>query len=254
MNLSILIMTCDKNSDISNFVIETLLKFKECSVNGYISTERNALPYNGLNCMCSLNSFSKRMVECIENIEEDYVLILLDDYYVYDDNLPIKIDEWMKEICENNLSALKICYDGKIYKKTKKGLSGTKIYKKINVYDIDFHPTIWKKDILLDILRERDLSPWQIEPLFSKHLSAGNYICGISKEKIKYEELIVGGMFFRKAFNKYCRSKYNGDRKILKLSQDLFFRIRRFVRHITPRFVIKIIKKITGKKGYSDYY
>ena len=252
MNLSVLVMTCDKNSDISNFLIETILKFKECSVNEYISTETNALPYSDFNCSCSSSSFSKRMVECLEKINEDYVLVLLDDYFVFDSDLLSKTSGWLNEICENNLSVLKICNDGKLYKKIKKSKKGTKIYKKINVYDIDFHPTIWKKDVLIDVLRQKDLSPWQIEPLFSKYLSAGNFVCGISKNKIKYEELIVKGRFFRVAFKKYCKNKYLGNRKRLTLIQDVNFRIKRFVRHITPRFVINIAKKITGKKGYSD--
>ena len=252
MNIAVLIATCDKNIDISQYVVYTLENFEKSGMIGYVSTETNCDPFKGIKCFKNNSNFSSRLLSSLQNINEDYVLILLDDYFVYDESLEKKYKEWTLEISENGLSVLKICSDGKVFKKIAKGKRKTKIFKKINVYDIDFHPTIWKKDVLVDVLVGKNISPWEIEPLFARYITNKKIPCGISSQKIQYDELIVGGKFFRREFKRHCKHTYCGQRKKLKFFQDFLFRIKRFIYHITPRFFIEFVKKIKRQKGYSD--
>lgn len=249
---SVLVLTCDNNIDLAPLIKQSLEAFIHSNIKCYISIEKNIEPYKLYNYVSTDGSFAKRMIEGLKRIEDEYVLILLDDFLIHDNQIDIKKEIWMKEIINNDFVALKIFSDGKIYKSLTKGVDGAKVYKKLNVYDIDFHPTIWKKDALEKILSNDNLSPWEIEPLFVKYLVDNKLKCGISSSKISYNELIVGGKFFRKPYFKYCKGIYKGNRKILTRRKNLFTRTKIALYHLVPRPILKIINKTFKKKTFSN--
>lgn len=253
MSISALILTCNKNEDIAPFILEVSSLLKSSGIETVVSTEsKNLFPSIKFVTFDEI-SFSRRIKIGLEYVDSEYVLLLLDDYYIFDNNLLDKSITWEKELKEFGFSILKVCKDGKIHKKTKRLSNGTKRFKSLNVYDVDFHPTIWRKEVLLQVLSTKETdNPWELEPYLVDYANKHNLVCGISAQKIIYDELIVGGKFFRKAFNKHCKNKYFGMRKKLSFFQESCFKVKRFFYHIIPRFVIVFLKKIKKKKGYSD--
>ena len=251
-NISALILTCDKNSDISQFVLKTVDLLSSSGIDTIIASESDAAPFGEHKIILRKNDFVERMIQGIKSISDDYVLVLLDDYYVFDGELGKKVEYWKYEISAFNFDVLCVSSDNKIYKKTKKMSGGTRIFKSLRMYDIDFHPTIWKKSVLLDLLKSKgNGSPWELEPFFTIFIKSKKLICGISAQKIKYSELIIGGRFFRKPYFKYCKNIYIGNRKVRGGAEDFFFSFKRFLYHITPRFVIDFFGRITKHRRYS---
>lgn len=250
MDIGVLILSCDKNNDLAPFVKKTVDKFIEQKIPTLIVSEFDVSNYSGYSSIkCKDTVFSNKLKQGLLALKTKYVLILLDDYYVHDDCIADKLKKWDMEINKTSLLALRICKNHHLWKKTKGNTP--KVYKKINPYDVDFHPTVWNSEILLSIIRDKELTAWEIEPLFSDFFKDNPNKSGISSVLLVFDELIVQGKFFRKQFKKFCELTYVGKKKKLTRTQELLFKLKRFLYHITPRVFIRTAKKLIKKKTYS---
>lgn len=251
MNLSVLILSCDKNIDLSPFVLKTIKKFSEISIECFVVTETNHDCYKNVNSIAlNSNFFGERMNYALKQISSEYVLILLDDYFVLDNMLFEKIKIWNNEL-SNNLVALRLSKNKYLYKKIRK-TKKLKLYKKMEPYDIDFHPTIWKKSYLLDITNKcLALNAWQIEPRFYESLQLDSQQCAISRCYLNFVELVVRGFFFRKPYFKYCKKMYHGERKILSIFHQIKFSLKSFCYHLLPKKVVRLFKKVFRLDSFS---
>lgn len=254
MDLSVIILTCDNNIDLAPFVKKTCDNFEKEGVGTLIVTETKNPIYSGYQLFSiPSESFSTRFRSAVSNVNTSHVLVLLDDYFVYDNHLARKIAVWKKEIADSNFVALRVCKNKHLFKSIRIDQNQTKHYKTLNFYDIDFHPTIWNRQQLSNMLDLRnDLSPWQIEPLFKLYIQKWNLNSGISSQYIKYDELVIQGKFFRRAYIKHVKKIYDGNRRQMTISFSIKRYVKNTIYNLLPRKFITFLKKFTHKKYFSD--
>lgn len=166
---SILVSSCDKfNSAWNPFFILLKKYWPNCPYKLYLNTE--SLKYNNpdvvtLNSLC--DSWSGRLIESLKKIDSDYIIFVLEDFFL------------MRPVQDHIIS--------KIIKILEQDPTIAVVYpKKITGFDMkdDVHPewirmdynkdvrylvncqfAVWNKIALLELLRP-GLSPWDLERLF----------------------------------------------------------------------------------------
>jgi len=255
-NVSTLIFTCDNNRDISQYVLETAKKLSDLT-KVYLVCEsfqmQNDLVANlqvGKQC-----SFKQKMIEVLRQVEDEYVFILLDDYY-----LTKSVDKqwncYMKVLETYRPDYLKICKDYRARSRTKRISKEVYISKKPDRYDVNFHPSIWKKETLLFCLLENCKDDIRhIESFFSKYMrESKRNVFYINKYFLPYVELIVCGKFFRKPFKQYLKPTYEGNRKTCTLLFEIDYKVKKFISQRLPKKFLSAIKRIffKNKEFYSE--
>lgn len=257
-DFSVLILTCDKYLDLAPWIKQTCERFFAAGLDCLIAGECQQFSCGPAACfLCTQETcFSLRMARALEQVKSKYVLVLLDDYFVHDECLLQKADIWLQTMKRYDLDALKVSKQLNLYAKLRKVDLQTKKIKKIEPYTIDFHPTVWKTGALKTIVNGQPLTAWELEPKLSRYFKTKLSKAMQSDALIEYDELIVGGKFFRKPFRKYCRQLYRGDRRVLGRISSLKYALKSKLLHLCPPWVKKWIKKtfFPKRKFYSDNF
>lgn len=107
------------------------------------------------------SNWSDRLIHYLNRIDEEYIILWMDDHFIYDYIDNEKINKAIKIITENK----KI---GHISFESQPGSKESKIFeflsrrKFLAPYRISLQPGVWEKKYLLKILRGFE-SPWQLE-------------------------------------------------------------------------------------------
>lgn len=251
-DLSLLILSCDKNNDLSPWINKTCQEFLKNGIECILATEFVKDNYlKGIRVLlCKNDSFDKRFISGLRLCTSKYVLVILDDYYVHDVNIAEKITNWMTFIKKNDIKALRVSSLPKKFVKKKKIEKHYYMLTNPRAYEIDFHPTIWNKESLLELIEKRAFSPWSLEPLFSLYLR--NKKCAFTRKTICYDELIIRGMFFPRPFKKYCKQEYIGKKKIIPRVKLLFYKMKILFFNLSPYWLLDFIKWIFKVKSISS--
>lgn len=249
-NLSLLVLSCDKNHDLYKWINRTCDQFVELGIESVLVTESNTKDFSkSIQTLPFGNGgFDERFVFGLKKCKSEYVLVLLDDYFVHDDSLETKLDNWLSAIKNENLTALRISKNKKLYVKKEKRDTYS-LLKDIKAYEIDFHPTIWNKNELLNLIEGRSFTPWTLEPLFSLYLKDKK--AAITRNPIDYDELIIQGCFFTKPFVKYCKDEYEGNKKVISKKKYLSYLFKTWIFNVSPYWLIKILRKLFKKDSLS---
>ena len=251
--ISALIMTCDNNLDILSQIKNNCYLLESCGIKPFLSVETKMNEYKNFNFFSSNSSFSERMLESLKHLKSKYVLLLLDDHLIYETSFKTKIGHYMKEMEENNIDVLRISKNTHIFVCKTKLNCNLYYYKKLYPYDIDLHPTIWKKDVLVKYLQNKKDNPWKLESRLHTFLTS--YNCCYTKDYILYKELIIKGKLVKKAYK--FQPSYNGNRKTLTNNQYFRYKLKKMIRDFTPYCIIKLIVnifKINSLSGGNNDY
>ena len=159
-NVSVLILSCDKNHDLYKWINRTCDCFLNLGIECVLVTENIIDSFDKrINSYATHNNnFDERFVFGVEQCKNDNVIVFLDDYYVHDEHLDVKLINWLGVMEKEQLAALRIASIKKMYIKKKKIKKGYYSLSRIQPYEIDFHPTIWNKKELLALIKNRRFS------------------------------------------------------------------------------------------------
>ena len=252
-DLSFIVITCDKNQDLKNAIARSSDYLIREGVPGFLVSETEPFMIPGMVDVCpGKTSFVERMQTALKDYcQTKCVLVLLDDYHIHDEGLSAKLKTWLLQMEQNDYSALRVSKQTRHYQKSKKQEDGSRLLVKPQVYSIDFHPTIWKRDVLISLLEGPAKTPWELEPFFAKRMTKENRNVGYAKPLLNYDELVVRGRFFRKPFAKYVSADYTGTREVMGRWNSFTYHLKTGIYHWTPRWAINFIGKILHKKSYS---
>lgn len=167
MSYSALVLGCNKHNEIAKKYFALANKFWPESLNRTIFC--TDIVSDDIHSFCNRfavgvnQSYKSRLVEGLKQCENDYVLVMLDDYYITkkinDDDFAQLINNLKKDnIAYCRLIGIPKCF--KNYKKIKKA----KVISKKRHYGVSLQPSIWKKDVLLRILEgAKGDSAWETE-------------------------------------------------------------------------------------------
>lgn len=164
-NISILINSCDTYTDVLEL---NLCAFNEywpnCDWPIYINTEtihHYSKTHNVKSINCNSNNWGRRLMKCLSEIKTEFVLVIYDDFILEKKVNQEHLDIIIKKMSSHEFIA---CY---YLKHTDFELSYNPTYdlyfvNNTNYYLVNSGPGIWRKDVLLSLLDEKD-DPWAWE-------------------------------------------------------------------------------------------
>ena len=167
-NCSLLVSSCDKYNDLWDPFFMCLTKFwPQIKMPIYLNTESltyeptEEIPFN----ICTLKqkqgvkntSWSQRFIDALNRIESEYIILMLDDYFICNEVSENDINELLV-FMENNPDVASVQLNWSLNKE-KTSEQAKELKPKMISEDgwkAFFTPTIWRKSILLKWLR-----PWE---------------------------------------------------------------------------------------------
>ena len=190
MDCAFLLSTCDSYEDTWDPFFRLLGKYwTSIPMKVYINTETKqyvpsvTLPFKVNPCNTSSNiSWSQRLLQVLDMIPEEYVFMVLDDFFLqspvkdeYFEQL-LKMMEEDRNIASIQLKAARLIQEGKIKTACTSNLVISEIDK--SGWKTHFVPTIWRKSVLKKWLRKHE-TIWGFEIYGSQRARIWNY-----KEKV----------------------------------------------------------------------
>jgi len=163
-NLAVLIPSCDKYAEAWPGFFKLLDKYwPQLDNKIYLIGGKEKYERENLFNISILNekSWSDNVLQALENIEEDYVMIFLEDYYItkpVDQEKLVRFFEIMKQEGAANL----VLAPSGEYLKKHPDESGVAYMNLKQLYRTSLQAVIWKKEILKKLLKSGE-SPWEFE-------------------------------------------------------------------------------------------
>ena len=163
---SILINSCDAYSDVwESFFFILNRTWKDSLPKIYLNTEKkNFTKYNviTLNNKFGNTHWGKRLINCLERIDDEYVLMMLEDF-LFESNINVERIKTALEMMknDNNLAAIQLIPQGECCDRKYKDMGFVERVKR-GRFTIVAGPTLWRKTDLISITKPSD-NPWEWE-------------------------------------------------------------------------------------------
>jgi hypothetical protein len=258
--MTMIINTCDKFSDLWDCHMLLLDKnwsnrdFKVILATDCV-TERF---YRGVEIVSAGEDkqMPQRIAAALKDVETEYILITLDDYFPIYPVDSLKITHILDEMDKLNLDYVRLFKRPNSVKK----ISNSDLYeinlwsKKDFHYQVNLYAGIWRKSFLEQTLKNTG-NAWEYETTLSKIAREVNARCAMSKGK-EFETLDVvrkGQLLHKAARYLKKHGMYDGPRTVISWKEELRIIIFTFIKDIMPQFVIDFGKGILRKRGYTFY-
>jgi glycosyltransferase involved in cell wall biosynthesis len=159
MKVSVLVMTCDSYEDLWQPFFKCFNKYWDCPYEVYLGTEtKNSKLAKTIK---TKGSWTKRVRESLEKIKSEYVIFLLDDFFIRK-----KVDQEAIDWCIDNFDDNTATFDfqnvleGDYLDREKKG--DYRLRRNQTRYICNCQPSIWDRKKLISLLQE-DMNPWEWE-------------------------------------------------------------------------------------------
>lgn len=257
---SILVIGCKKHEQIADryyklanifwpsslketvFCTDTITDFQKSFSNGKIISDNSG-------------SFANRIEAGVATLGTNYIILLLDDYYLTKSIDENEIQKLINYLQSKNINYCKLIGLPKCFKKNK-DFGGTYLLKKDTHYGISLQPSIWKKEALLEALSLcKGLSAWEVEAAFSSYQKLHFKEClTYNKNFLHYKNGVLRGKLFPYT-NRLLSKNDIEPLNLQKISyiKYLSFSMRQHISTHLPVWIRKIGKKI-GKKHGKTYY
>jgi hypothetical protein len=199
--VSILVSSCDKYSDLWDPFFKLFLNFwKDCPFRVYLLTDKlninipnvEVLPIGGY------LSWSGALINALNFLKDDYILLFLEDLFLTDyvnTKAVLEIIDWS---IETNVNYLRLNPSPKpdIYYNNLVG-----IIKKGAIYRASTMFSLWKKEVLLDLLRPEE-NAWEFEIYGSERSDKYDGFYCTWNIYFKYVNGVIKGKWNRRAVKK----------------------------------------------------
>ncbi len=251
-NMCILIMSCDKYHDVWEPCVSFLRKFLDlrdyCIYLSTESLEDNSVHGVDRYILTGAGEWSMRLRLSLAKIEEEFVFLLLDDFWLTDRLDKRLLERDIKYLCSNN--DVGVIYINYVKWRFLKDYSADyKLWENGMIYRINTRPAIWKKEYLMKIIDERE-SVWQFERIGSIRSNEFDekVLCS-KKQYISFLWAVTAGKYERKAVKYAIKSGFvlDGDyRKTQSVFTEIKFIIRSKLFMINPELVTRIVGRFRG--------
>ena len=200
--IEIIVPSCDKYSDVWPFLIESI-KLYWPEINFKISIISNGLKNSGLEDNINFinvgedKGWSANLIFALKKTDADFIFLWIDDLILCETVDNDKFIKILRKFLEVNGSYLRFnpvpkhdFYFNEYFGETSKNA----IYRTSTVM------TIWRKDILLNLLRDEE-SAWEFE--YNSILRARNFSCFfvVYKSVLSFKNVIIKGKWHPRELN-----------------------------------------------------
>ena len=202
-NIGVVVVSCDSYSDAWK-PFETCFKkfWSDCEYNCYLVNNEKKTGIDGFSIINTGPeiSWSRKVREALGKIEEDYILFLLEDYFLTQHIENKMILEDAEFLQSHNAGYLSYFPVKGMESSEKKGIA---VITEDNIYGKVLQPSLWKKDYLMQCLYDDDFSAWEFEN--RQKISNSKRVLGIdyctSYFPIKWVNGILQGKWFGPSIN-----------------------------------------------------
>lgn len=251
--MAVVVMTCDKYCDTWEVFIKLFRKyFPDCVYPVVLSTETIScaenLPFD-LVVHSEKKEWSGRLKDTLEQIGYDYVLLMLDDFWI---ERPVNYKLFEEDvdflINNDNIGAIYLDYCNwrflSEYSETYLEWPQNRIYR------ANTRSGIWRADFLKSVLHETE-DIWEFERNCLKKSNINNYVVLCRKNKyFKYTFGVTAGKYERKAVRLAQREMCKVDlsyREQRTLWESIVLKIRNWVFDLNPELISRIVERFKGK-------
>lgn len=195
----ILVLSCDKYEPCWRAFFKLLDKYWKGHPKVYLVTERKKCKHcETINIDSDV--WSERFIGALREIKEDYVLTMLDDFFIRD---YVNVDR----INEIKFTDDIMCYNFELeYREPALRLNDWDIQKNNQVYLNSCQPTLWNKKLLMQRLYN-SLNPqeWELQNIDSKYIHFINNRDFIIDIGYRHQDLSVGWGITRGKLSRECK-------------------------------------------------
>ena len=158
MNCSVLVMSCDAYEDTWQPFFKLYKKYWDCPYDTYICTEYKECKY--AKTIKTTGSWTNRVRQALEQIKTEYVIFLLDDFFLRN-----KVDQKRLDLVFTYFKPNIACFNLEQvnnHKLAEPSLNGFKNRQNKQMYQCSCQPTVWNREKLINLLQE-DMTPWEWE-------------------------------------------------------------------------------------------
>jgi hypothetical protein len=189
---AILVLSCDKYSDVwGPFFLFFQKYWNDCPFPVYLGTNEKKIYFKNVIQVFShkKTTWSDELTSILNQIPEKYVIIILEDYFIFKPVINEDIYKIVTIMNQHNAAYMKLGAFPKKYDilwphKPMLTEPGIGVIEKGSKYRLCLQTAIWNKDILLGLLNPME-NPWQFELEASKrsNLIDNPFLCVISNPK-----------------------------------------------------------------------
>ena len=238
---SLVYITCEKYRDLWPVVdlscahLKTLYGFSQIAV---ISDFGECEFENATFVTAGSASFSARIQAALRLVKDEYVLLMLDDYYVPKE-CSFDFSRYASASAERGLDYLRLYpYPNKIKRK----YENICLLHRDQKYAMNLHPTIWRCDSLLLASSKGLESPWDFERWFNtpEAREAMPEVYMSRKDFLPFVELLIGGKVSPEAKPYFVSNELVAlDRPYMKNSSFRWLGFKKWLRRHLPLFIQK---------------
>ena len=165
MSFKILIMSCDKNKDLWDAFHLCMEKYWANHPEIIYCTETLTNPYYKTICVnAPVEMWTKRVRECVKQIDSDYILLTIDDLFLRD-YVDSKFVESLTQYVVGNVAALNFEFS---FDKDDTPINDIILKRPLQgKFKVSCMCQLWQKQPLLDVFNV-DIDPWRFEK-YNKH-------------------------------------------------------------------------------------
>lgn len=212
---SVVVSTCDKYVDLMNGFFVLFRKYwSDCPYPIYLNLEHEVLNYEGVTSINSGETFWCRRLRNVVNVcNTDYIILLLDDFYIEDKVNQSAINQCIDEMDKNH-NIVSFVFDRVKFDNEESYLLNFQKRKRFGKYRHALQAGIWRKDYLMRSL-DIDANAWEYEYVFNFMSFNKNYIFYCLKQNepdiIPYGHgwLVVKGKYVKEEIDRILSN--NGD-------------------------------------------
>lgn len=249
MNYSITVFGCKKYEDIAHvFVKELDFWNKNLLSNSVFFTDAFIENLNINQIVINEDvSWSMRVAKSLKTIDDDYILLLLDDYIIQE-NLNMQHIEMIVNNAKN--FGMKYC---RLIDTPSDSSFGNMRPIKVNNYGINLQPAIWDRRFFISLLENIDSNPWITEISLHKffEIKSDVYQNAFGYKFIDYYlNAVIKGKWSRKVPKKLI-----GNSERLKMSKNewLYYRSKVLISNSLNTYLKSFLKNILKKIGFNFY-
>lgn len=203
--------------------------------------------------------YSRKLQVATEEIDADYYLILLEDYFIGDKLQKDHLDPILRFIEDNRAKYygfnmnLYGCEDG--HESEPQPIDGS------SEYTIVSGNNIFERDFLVKCVGKRNYNAWVFEGIYAKSRDAhsSKFLEGCYKDRNNYLHILHGalqGKFLPHAYRHFADMGYSfhTDRDMLSESDAKKAKMKRLLKMKLPKVLLDTAKVITRTNGVLDKY
>ncbi|MDY0198946.1 MAG: glycosyltransferase family A protein, partial [Tenuifilaceae bacterium] len=209
--MDLVVMTCDAYQDTWEAFFKLKDKYWDCKYDTYLVTETKDCPYS--KTIKTTGAWTKRLREALEQLDNEYVIFMLDDFFLRSKVDQERIDGIIKHFDSNTAVFNTERYN--LSKTTEKSVYGFKNRQNKQMYLCSCQPSIWNREKLISLLQQ-DMTPWEwetqiLDSEYKFYINKGDTIFDIGYYEDKKPWAIVQGKWATECRELFKKEKIKVD-------------------------------------------